>query len=504
MARRHRGVRQAARLSDRHFYVPENPKYSIFESMKDAVRFVVNYTLEEYRGNLRCKSSFVDYLGRPQPWHPFGCVEGVGWAANAVGGAWELYRFGQFTRDARVKEIALSILRHSLDSGFVNYETGFITPYRDTRNHKLYLNYLRSDEHNLWICPGSAAKVAYQFLLFSDLLSESPSQNPQSDDPAICNLKSTMETIAVRHAKWIEETLEPLANGWFPRRCTPEGKAYPFRHDNLTAPDPMSNCSADGLYIIQLLAGLTERGLADCRDLIHQKVNVFIRNRGFYGSINHDTYDDDENVAHAVAFRVLRMAGRLLKSQRVMEFAYRSALEGLRKFEMAEDRHGVATKGLLYMEKTWNTAYMWENAEAAQAYLEAYGDTRRETYRDRALTILRAAARHRHRRTGFLTEGVDWDNRVGAQHHVGGKKYGPIRYTEPFLNHLHIAEPTLYYLENFADVSFRDPEGVLLLSARNGEPAPGFSLKIRTYLPRGRKSHSVKRRKHAGGHNCAT
>lgn len=478
MARPYHGVRQAGSLSHHRFYVPEDPKYSVFESTKDAVRFVVNYTLEEYQGNLRCKSTFVDYLGRPQPWHPFGCVEGVGWAANAVGGAWELYRFGRFTRDTRVKEIALSVLRHCLDSGFVNYETGFITPYRDTRNDKLYLNYLHSDEHNLWICPGSAAKVAYQFLQFSDLISEEA-------------LRQRMRQIAVRHAKWIAHTLDPLPNGWFPRRCTPEGTRYSFRHDNLTMPDPMSDCSADGLYIIQFMAGLTERGLGDYRDLIRQKVNVFIKNGGFYGSINHDTYDGDENVAHAVAFRVLRIAGSLLKSQRVMDFAYRSALDGLRKFEMAEDRNGVATKGLLYMEETWNTAYMWENAEAAQAYLEAYEDTRRRTYLNKALTILRAAARHRHRRTGFLTEGVDWDNRVGSQHHVRGKKYAPIRYTEPFLNHLHVAEPTLCYLENFADVSFRDPEGVSLFGSRDGKPIPRFSLKIRVFAPRKRQRRSA-------------
>jgi len=158
---------------------------------------------------------------------------------------------------------------------------------------------------------------------------------------------------------------------------------------------------------------------------------------------------------------------------------------------MAEDRNGVATKGLLYMEETWNTAYMWENAEAAQAYLEAYEDTRRRTYLNKALTILHATARHRHRRTGFLTEGVDWDNRVGSQHHVMGKRYAPIRYTEPFLNHLHVAEPTLCYLENFADVSFRDPEGVPLFGSRDGKPIRRFSLKIRVSAPRKRERRSV-------------
>jgi len=133
------------------------------------------------------------------------------------------------------------------------------------------------------------------------------------------------------------------------------------------------------------------------------------------------------------------------------------------EFHVAEDpTYGIFAR--------WNTAYTRENAEAAQAYLEAYEDTRRRTYLDKALTILRAIAKHRCRRTGFLTEGVDWDNRVGAQHHIRKERYGLIRYTEPFLNNLHVVEPTLYYLENFANVSFRDPEGVLLFHSRAGRP----------------------------------
>jgi len=446
----HAKLKPVSILRRAKFFLPEDPAYVTFASMRDAVRFAVNYTLEEYGGNLRCKSTFVDYRGRPQLWHPFGRLEGVGWAANGVGGAWELYRYGQFTRNPRIKEVALSILRHCLDSGFVNYETGFITPYRDTLDARLYLNYLHSDEHNDWICPGSAARVAYQLLQFSDLVNRE-------------TLEQKMKQIAIRHATWVQENLETLPNRWYPRRCTADGKNYPFRHDKRGALDPICDRSADGLYIIQLIIGLTERELADYTTEISKKINVFIESGGFYGSINHDTYDEDENVAHAVAFRVLRGAARLLRSDKVMDFAYRSALSGVRKFEITDDRHGVLTKGLLYMEKSWNTAYMWENAEVAQAYLEAYEDTRRRLYLDKALTILRAIARHRHRRTGFLTEGVDWDNRVGAQHHVRRKKYGPIRYTQPFLNNLHITEPTLYYLENFAHVSFRDAEGVSLL-----------------------------------------
>jgi hypothetical protein len=117
---------------------------------------------------------------------------------------------------------------------------------------------------------------------------------------------------------------------------------------------------------------------------------------------------------------------------------------------MGEDRNGIATKGLLFMAKSWDTAYLWESAEASLACLEAFHDTRRKAYLCDGLTILRAIARHHHGPHGFLTEGVDWNNHVGSQHHFDGAKYGDIKYTEPFLNNQHIAEPTLYYLEDIA------------------------------------------------------
>ena len=139
---------------------------------------------------------------------------------------------------------------------------------------------------------------------------------------------------------------------------------------------------------------------------------------------------------------------------------------------MTEDRNGVATKGLLYMEKSWDTAYLWENAEAALAFFEAAVDTRqRDPAQSRefeldGLTILRAIAKHHYGPYGFLTEGVDWNNHVGQQHHINQAKFAAIRYTEPFLNNQHIIEPTLFYLEHLAhrsreqgQTTWRDVQG---------------------------------------------
>lgn len=436
------------------FYVAENPNYTIFDSMKDSVRFVVERTLIEYNGNLACKSSFVDVEGNPMSWHDFGTLEGPGWAANAVGGSYELYRFGCFTHNEKLKQIALALLDHILKDGFINYETGFIWPYRDIKTGGFCLNYKHNND---WFCPGSLAKIAYQMLIYSDILPDS-------------ERKRLLREVAVKNAQWICNCILSAPNGWYPRRSSFSGRPYKMSPEGKS--DPIFSTSGDGLFILQLLAELTKKGLANYKDLIREKVSIFMKDGGYFGSINHDTYDQHECVSYAVAFRVLREVSNILEDIKVKEFAYRVALEGLKQFEMCEDRNGVATTGLLFMEESWDTAYLWENAEAALAYFEAYNEMHDDNYVLKGLTILRAIAKHHHGEYGFLTEGVDWNNHVGAIHHFDGVEYGDIKYTEPLLNNLHITEPTLYYLENLAiktndgkgQQKYYDHEGNLLVS----------------------------------------
>jgi hypothetical protein len=271
------------------------------------------------------------------------------------------------------------------------------------------------------------AKVAYQLLLFSDQLEG--------------ERRHKMREAAIRAAEWLNAHVESTSNGWFPRRCESNGKHYP--KNAYGDSDILFQKSGDGLFIIQLYTGLTRRGLADYREIVRQKTNIFIEAGGFFGSINHDTYDEHENVAYSVAFRVLREAAKLLDEKTIRDFAYERCLGGLDQFKMKEDRNGVRTKGLLFMEKSWDTAYLWENAEASLAYIEAYIDTNNKSYLADGFTILRAIAKHHHGPYGFLTEGVDWNNHVGKQHHFNQAEYGDIKYTEPLLNNLHIVEPTL-------------------------------------------------------------
>jgi len=405
------------------FYLPENPSYTILDSVRDSVRFA-EFTLIPYKGHLCSKSSFVDKDGNVMGWHDFGNLEGPGWAANAVGGAYEIYLFARHIRNPSLAQKALSLLDHVLEDGFIDYETGFITGYRETTTNRFCLNY---QHKNNWFCPGSMAKVAYQLLIFSDKLDG--------------ERRRKMRGAALKTAEWLNMNVKSTSNGWFPRRCEPGGKHYP--KNAYGDSDILFQKSGDGLFIIQLYTGLTKRGLADYKEIVRQKTNVFMEAGGFFGSINHDTYDEHENVAYSVAFRVLREAAKLLGEKTISDFAYEKCLAGLEQFKMNEDRNGVQTKGLLFMEKSWDTAYLWENAEASLAYIEAYIDTNDKSYLADGLTILRAIAKHHHGLYGFLTEGVDWNNHVGKQHHFNQAEYGDIKYTEPLLNNLHIVEPTL-------------------------------------------------------------
>jgi hypothetical protein len=424
------------------FYRSENSNYTIVDSVLDSLRFTITKTLiRNSNGNLESISTFVNPEGQPMKWHDFGALEGPGWAANAVGGALEIFLWARFLNKPEWEFCALKILDHILDDGFIDFETGFIKSYRIIGTPIFCLNFKHNSD---WFCPGSMAKIAYQMLLFSDYLG--------NNNPSAKKLKST----ALKTAQWIQSNVESTPNNWFPRRTKPDGRIYQLSAEG--GSDPLWQESADGLFILQLFAGLTERKLADYRSVIKDKIYSFINAGGIFGSINHDTYDKHENVAYAVAFRVLFQCSKILNDQQIRRFAYDRCLTGLNQFMLTNNINGVETKGLLYMEKSWDTAYLWENAEASLAWFEAAKDLQNVNPVDSkkmelfGLTVLRSISKHHHGEFGFLTEGVDWNNHVGAQHHINNTEFGDIQYTEPFLNNQHIAEPTLFYLTNLANV----------------------------------------------------
>ncbi|MDX9754574.1 MAG: hypothetical protein RBU29_11460 [bacterium] len=432
---------QSANAGD--FYRPADPAYSIVESVADSLRFTTRRCLTTYRGNLCATSTFVDPDGVPALWHEFGALEGVGWAANCVGGAAELLHYARVFNDPRLQAIGVSVLHHALEGGFFQ-EDGFVLPYRDTHSDSHFLNYMHEKKFNNWFCPGSIAHIVLQLLWAAD---EVP--NP---------LRARLHQTALRTADWLWQHVKPAENGWYPRRLQPDGS-----HANYNAwggePDPQWDHSGDGTYLLWLWTELTQRGLRDYRAEIKRAAGVFHSIGGAFGSINHDTYDDHENVAYSVGFRTLARAANVLRDPKLYDWALEHCLHGLEQFEMKDDRNGVQTRGLLYMEASWDTSYLWENAEAAMALLEAARATRNADYERKGVTILRSAALHHHGEHGFLTEGVDWNNHnaqwreVDGQKipiHVGGVEFGDVNYTQPFLNNMHITTPTLFYLETLA------------------------------------------------------
>ncbi|MFN2129415.1 MAG: hypothetical protein ACK2VD_02740 [Anaerolineae bacterium] len=380
-------------------------------------------------GSLRARSSFVDPAGQAMHWHDFGDLEGPGWAANAIGGAHLLYRWGDYAGDGSLQADALRLVDHVLDDGFVRGD-GFLWPYWDLRRERFCLNYAHGDA---WLCAGSLAAVGAQMLDLAATLGQG-------------SRARRLRRAASGLAAWMADHVSDLPSGWIPRRITPDGGPYPYTPEG--RPDPIYDHSADGLFLVELWArlGWLERA-ATAGD-------AFVAAGGLWGSINHDTYDDHENVAYAVAFRVLRRVAERLDRPAWQAFAYDVALPAMARYRMAGDEHGVHTRGLFWMEASWDTAYLWENAEVAQAYLEAWAERGEPRARDVALGVLAAIAHHHYGKLGFLSEGIDWNNHVGQRHHVAGDLYGAIRYTEPLLNNLHLLGPTLTYLQA---IGYRPP-----------------------------------------------
>ncbi|MCX7642260.1 MAG: hypothetical protein N2116_00415, partial [Armatimonadetes bacterium] len=254
---------------DRSFYIPENPNFTIFDSVLASVRFAIS-CLEPCGSHWRAKSSFVDPEGNPQTWHDFGTLEGPGWAANAVGGALEIYRFGKFVGDKSIMAKALGLLEHVINCGFL-CDDGFILPYRETNTGRFVFNFKHNND---WFCPGSIARIGYQMLLFADELSDDRTARFLMERALWC-------------ATWLAQHIQRLPNGWFPRRVTPEGEPYPYAAET-RSPDPIFDCSGDAIQMLQLWVELAIRDLIGTYGTIADVVNAFMTEGRFFGSVNHD------------------------------------------------------------------------------------------------------------------------------------------------------------------------------------------------------------------------
>jgi hypothetical protein len=438
------------------FYLPEDADYTIIDSALDSVRFLRHISRHDDDGLLFCPSvdavpsgEIVRYRGR--------LMEGTGYCADTVFGSRMLIRAGRALQRPELEVMGFSYLDHVLAQGFFDDPVVPVLLYRDIES-KEHLHNLEARPEYVEL--GHLCRVAYQLLEISKL----------DADPV--RVQRCRE-VARRTALWLMAS-ERCANGWYPRRATPSGAIYPFAPDafgpvdlsSVEAPDPISDRSGAGVLALELLVAVTVAGLVDATEEVRRDTDAFIRAGGHFGSTNTDTEDLRENVSFALALQALLSVADLLKDEAIREFAYDSCLRPLRDFELALDLNGVATKGLLLMEDSWNAACTWEAAEAAQAYLMAFGDSGQREHLMKALTILRGLAKHHHGEWGFLTEAVDWDGHSTAARHFPGERYGDIATTHPFLNNLHLLQPTVTFLEGFAITAdaeggpgLYDPEG---------------------------------------------
>lgn len=422
------------------FYLPEDADNTIVQSALDAVRYLLQVSDRDEAGHLRCRSidagpdgELVRYRGR--------LIDGVGYCADSIFGSHVLVRLGRALKRPELETAGFSYLNHALTSGFFDDPDLPVRLYLDTEAGR-FIDNLEQDE--AYLEPGHMARVGTQLLRISSL---------DQDETRAVQCRS----IAVRIAEWIR-SIERCANGWYPRRCTPSGEPFPFAANafgptklaDLSRPDPIYDKSGSGALALELLASTTQAGILDASGELRRDVDAFVGAGGYFGSTNSDTEDLHENVSYALTFQAIRQTSQVLDDPTLRDFAYERCLAPLERFELKRNLNGLATKGLLYMEDSWNAACTWEMAEAAQAYLIAFGDHSRLPHVIKALTIMRGMAMHHHGQYGFLTEAVDWDGHSTSLRHFPGERYGDIATTHPFLNNLHVVQPTATFLERFA------------------------------------------------------
>ena len=421
------------------FYLPEDPDYTIVDSALDSIRFVRAMSEPDSDGKLYCRSVDASPDGLVRYRDRF--MEGVGYCADSVFGAHYLVRFGRATSSAELEAMGWSVLDHALSGGFFDDHDVPVRLYRDTETGRFLDNLEGRDEY---LEHGHIARVGHQLLLVAKL------------DHDARRARRSLEA-ASRVAVWIDAS-QRCSNGWFPRRSRPDGTVFLDAVDALGPtdlaamryPDPLGDCSGGGSMALHFLAAATSAGICDATDSVREAARAFVDAGGHFGSVNTDTEDRAENVSFALGFQAMLAAADLLGDAEFADFAFESCLAGLERFELTRDLNGCATKGLLYMEDSWNAACTWEVAVCAAAYLDAQSRRPRREYVLKALTMLRGLARHHHGDLGFLTEAVDWDGHSVKTRHFGGASRGDIATTHPFLNNLHLLEPTVLFLETGA------------------------------------------------------
>ena len=390
------------------FYLPENPDYSLLDCVRNSVRFAHYCLTAEDCGRWRSRGSLVDSGGIPIFAKPLGQMEGPGWVGNSLGGAILLYRWGCFDHCFVLKHVALGLIDHVLDSGFITDE-GAIRCYRTILDRRFALNGVGNSD---WFCPGEVARVAGQMLDVVEML-------PPSDIRV-----ERLRDRAQQCAKWLL-TCVPLVDNWSPVRCAIDGSPL---HD-------LSFPAADGLYLAWLFMHMTALGMTEYDAPAYAMLRRFINDGGFYSGLHPDGDLDDMAGGRAVAYRLFRRAGEIYKDESFTAFARDNALAGLDALQVTSDEEGSACKGLVRTSPQSKSACISGCAQSSRAYYEAWEADGKEADLCCSITLLRAIARQQQSSTGFLPACVRWDSTPSCS------------FTSPLQHNLVHLDPAMKYLE---------------------------------------------------------
>ncbi|HSS67390.1 MAG TPA: hypothetical protein VLK34_02480, partial [Nocardioidaceae bacterium] len=223
------------------FYLPEDPEYTVVDSALDSVRFLLHVSERDANGHLMCRS--IDAMSDgSQPAYRGRMIDGVGYCADSVFATQVLVRLGRAIGRPELERAGFSYLEHALETGFFDQSGHPVVMYRDVESGAFLLNLEARPEY---IDVGHVAKVASELLRVAPL-------DTDGERAARCR------DIAVRTVDWIL-SVERTANGWFPRKCSPDGRVYPFAAEALDPvdlglveqrPDPIHDRSGAGTLAV--------------------------------------------------------------------------------------------------------------------------------------------------------------------------------------------------------------------------------------------------------------
>jgi len=389
-------------------YLPEDPDYTVVDSVRDSVRFA-HYCLEpSNHGKWAARSSAVGPDGRPVAGHPLANLEGPGGEANALGGALTLYRWARFDQNHILEKVALGLLDHVLDDGFVTGD-GPVRPWRDMETGKFRLNAAGEEG---WFSPAEQARIGLQMGWWADAL------------PVADGRTERLRGLAARLGEIVRNNLADKAE-WLPARRSVRG-------------DSEGTAGAEGLYAAWLFMELAERGLGDWLEPGRELLDSFMRRGGIYGWEG----DGDSSRGRALVIRVLRRAAERYRDPSFGDFALREILPPLEARLLRADLSGLPTMGLVTAGPDPSVALMADAAECSLACQEASEASGDRNQLCEGVTMLRAIARVHHLQSephGFLAAGLELSNEP-----VAGVRADSV--TSPLYSNLLHVNAALHYL----------------------------------------------------------